>query len=316
MAKVNIPFLKMAPVRDLFFHHHLLSVVGSGRNMNHTSPYVRISKDSFLKPLFFVNYMHPTLDYYNYEIQELEPFKYRVKTENFDLMMESKKEPLLVGGEGFLKLNSRETYYYSLTSMETKGHLIIDGKAVEVEGRSWVDRQWADTPYSNDKWTWFSIHLDDDTELICFEYDDYQKKDYVAGFVDKDGKATHSDEAEITPIGDAWVSEKTGGRYDLSWNIRVPSMKIDLKTKPILKEQEMIFGSINYWEGGILAEGTVDGKKVTGKGFMELLGIPTTKQLVTKYELYVEKELAEAFHSVKRTVKSLKNTLKDELAKI
>ncbi len=310
---MNIPFLRMVPVKDLYFHHHLLSDVGTGKNYSHISPYVIVSKDSFLKPLFFINYMRPTLDYYNNEIQELEPFKYRIKTENFDLILESKKKPLLEGGEGFLKLNSRETYYYSLTNMKTTGHVIIDGKAIEVEGKSWMDRQWADAPYMDDKWTWFSIQLDDDTEMICFEYDDLQKKDLIADFVDKDGKATHTRDVIIKPIGDAWTSKKTGGKYNLFWHIRVPSMNIDLTTRPILSDQEMIFGSINYWEGGIIVEGTVDGKQVTGKGFMELLGIPTTKQLISKYELYVQNEVSEALDHVKRTVGDLKNTLKDTL---
>ncbi|MCK5037769.1 MAG: hypothetical protein KAS16_01605 [Thermoplasmata archaeon] len=313
VTKVNIPFLRMVPVKDLYFHHHLLSDVGTGKNYSHISPYVIVSKDSFLKPLFFINYMRPTLDYYNNEIQELEPFKYRIKTENFDLILESKKKPLLEGGEGFLKLNSRETYYYSLTNMKTTGHVIIDGKAIEVEGKSWMDRQWADAPYMDDKWTWFSIQLDDDTEMICFEYDDLQKKDLIADFVDKDGKATHTRDVIIKPIGDAWTSKKTGGKYNLFWHIRVPSMNIDLTTRPILSDQEMIFGSINYWEGGIIVEGTVDGKQVTGKGFMELLGIPTTKQLISKYELYVQNEVSEALDHVKRTVGDLKNTLKDTL---
>jgi predicted secreted hydrolase len=224
--KVNIPFLKMIPIRDLYFHHHLLSEVSSGRNFSRTSPYVTISKDSFLKPLFFINYMRPTLDYYNYEIREIEPFHYRIKTEDFDLIMESQKEPLLEGGDWFLKLNSRDTYYYSLTNMKITGHVLLDGSAIEVEGKGWVDRQWADTPYINDIWTWFSIQLDNGTELICFEYDDYKVKDHLADFIDKDGNTMHSRVVEMIPRGNPWISKATGGKFHLSWDIKIPSMDI------------------------------------------------------------------------------------------
>ncbi len=316
VTKVNIPFLRMFPVRDLYFHHHLFSEVGTGRNFNRTSPYVTVAKNSFLKPLFSINYMRPTIDFHSYEIQEMEPFNYHIRTEDFDLFMESQKPPLLEGGDGFVKLNSRETYYYSLTSMKTKGHIFLDGKAIEVTGKSWVDRQWADAPYQNDIWTWFSIQLDDDTELVCFEYDDLKKKDYLADLMDANGRTKHARDVELEPIGSPWKSELTGGRYCLSWHIRIPSMDIDLITKPILMNQEMIFGSINYWEGGINVQGTSGGRKVTGKGFMELVGVPTTKQLITKYELYLEKELSTRYQSVKKSARDIRDYVREELANL
>ena len=42
-----------------------------------------------------------------------------------------------------------------------------------------------------------------------------------------------------------------------------------------IKNQEILFGSINYWEGPIVAEGFLGNKKVTGVGFMELVGYPS-----------------------------------------
>ena len=33
----------------------------------------------------------------------------------------------------------------------------------------------------------------------------------------------------------------------------------------------MVFETINYWEGGIRTDGIMNGKKVKGKGFCELL---------------------------------------------
>lgn len=315
VAKVNIPFLKVIPVNTLYFHHHLLSDVEAKKTTSHTFPFVVISKDSFSKPFFFVNYTLPSLaGYVNYEIQELDEFKYRVKSDTFDLILESKKKPLLEGGKGFLELNSRITYYYSLTNMETKGHIIADGKSIEVQGKSWMDHQWADAPYSNDKWTWFSIQLDNGTELICFEYDDYKEKDYLLSMIDKDGKVIHiTKDIDIIPLNDSWESQQTGAKYELSWKISIPSENIELKTKPILKDQEMIFGPINYWEGGIDVEGTINNKNVTGKGFMELVGVPTTKQLISKYELYIDDVISEKLSLVKKGFGHLKNKTLDIL---
>jgi len=37
----------------------------------------------------------------------------------------------------------------------------------------------------------------------------------------------------------------------------------------------MLFGTINYWEGPLDIKGTINGKKVTGVGFSELVGYPS-----------------------------------------
>ena len=37
----------------------------------------------------------------------------------------------------------------------------------------------------------------------------------------------------------------------------------------------MLCGSINYWEGPLSVEGSFDGEKVKGVGFMELVGYPS-----------------------------------------
>ena len=42
--------------------------------------------------------------------------------------------------------------------------------------------------------------------------------------------------------------------------------------KPILK---LVFGQINYWEGAINVEAIINGKKIKGLGFMELVGYPS-----------------------------------------
>ena len=75
----------------------------------------------------------------------------------------------------------------------------------------------------------------------------------------------------------------------------------------------MIFGSINYWEGAIDVKGKIDNKDVRGKGFMELVGVPTTKQLISKYELYIEEIISDKLLLVKKGARQLKNALKEEL---
>lgn len=288
--RVNIPFLKKLPVKNIYFAHSLLSDIGNNRFYSTIQPLSIISRDSFSKPSFFVNYTQPSLSgYLNYEIEEIDSFKYRIKSEFFDLILTSTKKPLLLGGKGFLDLDSKQTFYYSLTNLKTEGHIFVNGKQIKVKGNSWMDHQWADAPYSKDKWTWFSIQLDNNTEIVCFEYVDKKKKTYLVSISYANGRVAHASDLTLTPLGKTWESKETGAEYPLSWRVQVPSKGIDLTVNSLMKKQEMIFGSINYWEGPTEISGKMNNKSVSGRGFLELLGYPTKKFFVEFYKPEIKK---------------------------
>ncbi len=277
VKKVKIPFLAKIPIKILYFSHSILSDI-KHKAFYPTIDYIStISKDSFSKPLLFINYTTPVFfdDYFNQVIEETEKFKYYIKTENMDLTLTSVKEPLLEGGNGYIDLNSKKTYYYSLTNLKTEGTIKIGNESIKVKGKSWMDHQWANVTHSNDKWTWFSIQLDDDTEMVCFEYDDRKVKTYLASISYPDNRQEHINEVKFTPLGIKWTSPKTKAEYVLSWKIEIPSKNIDLEVKPLIKNQEMTFGTINYWEGPLTVKGLFDNKKVKGSGFLELVGRPS-----------------------------------------
>ena len=103
---VKIPFLKSLPIKNVYFAHHILSDIKNQKSYKKIDPLCLISKDSFEKDLLFINYAAPVLmgDYFNSEMTENAPFKYKIKTENFNLEFISKKPPLLEGGNGFIEV--------------------------------------------------------------------------------------------------------------------------------------------------------------------------------------------------------------------
>lgn len=271
--KIEIRFLNKIPLKAIYFSHSILSDI-KNKNFYPNVDYVSIvSKDSFSKPLLFINYTKPVVltGYINSVIEETDKFKYRVKTENMDLELTSVKKPLLEGGSGYVDLHSKKTYYYSLTNLKTEGVIRIKNKLIQVKGKSWMDHQWANVTYP-DKWNWFSIQLDNDTEIVCFEYDDGKDKTYLASISHPNDKQEHTNEVRFTPIGMEWTSPKTKTKYPLSWRIEIPSKNIDLEVKPLIENQEMIFGTIRYWEGPLTVSGKFNNKKVKGVGFLELVG--------------------------------------------
>ena len=276
VKKVKIPFLTKIPIKTLYFSHSILSDIKHKKFYPAINYISILSKDSFSKPLLFINYTEPMIfdNYFNHVIEETKKFRYHIKTEDTDLTLTSIKNPLLEGGNGYVDLNSKKTYYYSLTNLKTEGTIKIGNKSIKVKGKSWMDHQWANIAYSKDKWTWFSIQLDNDTEMVCFEYDDGKVKTYLASISYPDNRQEHINEVKFTPLKISWMSPETKTKYILSWRIEIPSKNIDLEVKPLIKTQEMIFGTINYWEGPLTVKGLFNNKKVKGSGFLELLGRP------------------------------------------
>ena len=294
--KVKIPFLKKYPFKTIYFSHSILSDIKAKRFYPKIDYVSLVSEDSFSKPLLFVNYINPIIikGYINKLIEETSKFKYHIKTGDFDLNLASVKRPLLEGGTGYVKLDSKSTYYYSLTNLKTEGTIKINGKPIKVKGKSWMDHQWADESYSKDKWTWFSIQLDDKTEIVCFEFDDGKVKTYLASISHPNNKQEHTNEVKFTPLGIKWTSPKTKAEYPLSWKIEIQSKNIDLEVKPLIKNQEVLFGIINYWEWSLTLKGTINKKKVKGVGFLELVGYPMEISNINFYKKEVEEVITKS----------------------
>lgn len=277
VKRVKIPFLSNIPLKISYFSHSLVSDIGNKIFYHRIAPFSVVSADSFSKPLLYINYINPEIknSYINCVIEKTDELNYKLKSENIDLTLTSVKKPLLEGGEGFLDLHSKTTYYYSLTNLETKGRIKIKDKWINVAGKSWMDHQWADTSYSKDRWDWFSVQLEDKTELMCFVYDDGNKKTYLADISYPDGGQESFNEVEIVQSGKTWKSPTSKAVYPLAWSVKIPAKNISLNLTARIENQEMLFGSINYWEGPLLVSGFFGGKKVNGVGFMELVGYPS-----------------------------------------
>ncbi len=234
-------------------------------------------------------------------IKETGKFRYHIKTEDFDLCLTSVKKPLLEEGKGYVHLKSTGSYYYSLANLETVGTIKIKGKEIKVKGKSWMDHQWANTNYNSKiKWTWFSIQLTNDIEVVCFEFDDGKNKTYLATISYANNRQRSVHDVRLIPLKTNWTSPMTQAKYQLGWQIKIPSLKLDLKVEPLLKKQEVLFGNINYWEGPLEVKGRLQGKNVRGQGFLELVGYPKGISNVKLYKKEVNEKIKEATSFLKK----------------
>lgn len=212
---------------------------------------------------------------------ELPVINIKAKTEKaeINLKLESLKPLILQGDEGLSRKGSQPgnaSYYYSYTNLKTDGKIIIEEKEFNVNGSSWMDREWSTSALSEDQkgWDWFALQLDDSTELMYYQM---RKKDGTPDIfskgviVEKNGtvRQVKKDEVELVVTGN-WKSN-SGVNYPSVWELKIPSENIDLKIIPAVKDQ-LLNVSIKYWEGSVKIEGIKNNSKISGRGYVELTG--------------------------------------------
>lgn len=192
-----------------------------------------------------------------------------------DLTLQQGK-PTVLQGDGGLSQKSAEpgnaSYYYSITRMPTKGSVSVGGQRYEVEGLSWMDREWSTSALGPGQigWDWFALQLDDGRELMYYRLrradgglDPYSK----GVIVNADGTTQTLRQTDVTiePTG-SWTSQRSGAVYPSGWRLRAPSANIDLTIAPLLKDQELPT-TVIYWEGAVDLGGSSG-----GSGYIELTG--------------------------------------------
>jgi len=193
----------------------------------------------------------------------------------FDLRLTPRKPPVINGENGVSQKAEgagQASYYVSFPRLAVEGTL--NGAA--VSGAAWMDHEWFTSLLAATQtgWDWFSIQLDDDTELMLFQLrrTDGTIDPYSAGtFIDRAGHATHLKRADfgLEPL-EFWRSPRTGARYPVRWRISVPSLKLTLECAAALPNQELAAADergTTYWEGAVTYTGPV-----SGAGYLEMTG--------------------------------------------
>ena len=186
-------------------------------------------------------------------------------------------------GTGLLQ-NADQMYYLSLTRMEAKGVLTIDGATEKVTGVGWIDRQWGSPTYiQNYGWDWFGLQLEDGSELILNRIRDAVTGKIVAvqaTILDKEGKQTVEEPTVFKPLGE-WNDKNTKITFPAGFAVTLPKSGYTLEMRPAFSDQTIPVLGVGtaIWEGVVKAAGTRNGQPVAGRGFMELVGYqPVTKK--------------------------------------
>ena len=173
------------------------------------------------------------------------------------------------------------SYYYSRTRMAVSGTLIDHGQSLPVTGEAWMDHQWGNfLTLNGGGWDWFSIQLDDNTEMMLYFIHDAtgQTISTYADYIDTNANAhLLAANAPYTTVLGHWTSPATGAVYPSGWRLEIndPQLQASLTLMPELKNQELVVYQStgnSYWEGAVSIEGRSNGKAVKGEGYVELTG--------------------------------------------
>ena len=202
----------------------------------------------------------------------------------FEADLKPTKPPVLngKGGDGVsFKDEGEASRYFSYTRMEMEGDLIWNGETEHFTGSAWMDREFGTwTPTEKQKgWDWFSIQLDNNCELMCYQLRDSEgtASAFSSGtYVNERGEFEHltHDDFTIEPLG-YWKSPRTNATYPSGWRVKVPKMGLDLHVSPVTEDQELDTRGttmIIYWEGACEIEGKAGEFDVKGRAYVELVG--------------------------------------------
>jgi predicted secreted hydrolase len=201
-----------------------------------------------------------------------------------DLVLRAAKPPAVHGTNGISVKGSdagAASHYYSMTRLRAEGMVRAGGAPSRCSGQVWMDHEFSTSVLGAEQagWDWFSLQLDDGTELMLYQMrnrDGTIDPASSGSFVDGSGRVERLLAADyaIQPRS-SWKSPKSGGVYPMGWRVTVPRLGIDLTIDAEMEDQELVTTSstgVAYWEGAVRARGEWRGRRTTALGYVEMTG--------------------------------------------
>ncbi|EHR70354.1 putative secreted hydrolase [Burkholderiales bacterium JOSHI_001] len=195
-----------------------------------------------------------------------------------DLDLQPTQPLLRQGQDGFSRkgpLPQQASHYYSQPQLKAQARLTLDGRALQAEGRAWLDHEWSDEILSPAAvgWDWVGFNLADGAALTAFVL---RQRDgspvWAGGSFRAAGGAVQAfgpEAVRFEPLRH-WQSGATGARYPVQWRLHTPAGVFEVAA--LLDAQELDgragTGAV-YWEG--LSE-LKQGPRRIGLGYLEMTG--------------------------------------------
>lgn len=192
--------------------------------------------------------------------------------DNFSYQLTLKADgPLVKHGDNGYSVKSPDgqaSYYFSQPFYRVSGTVNVDGKAVQVTGEAWLDREWSSQPLSETQtgWDWVSLSFDSGDKLMGFRVRTKNGNPFTsATWISPDGVPTafSNGALKMTPVETNLVAKRD---LPTKWRVQLPQKNLDIEIDA-LNLNSWMDTSIPYWEGPVSIKGTS-----TGRGYLEMTG--------------------------------------------
>lgn len=202
----------------------------------------------------------------------------------FDLTLSQRGRPFFVWGTG---VNPGATgnsvqdnnYYFSLTHLQAKGSITIDGKKIPVKGVTWMDHEYGafGTAANPVQWILQDMQLNNGFSIsnvgIVGTGQTPTLNKAMVGFATLEAANgdTYLVGSTVTPFGRTWKSPQSGDTYFTQFRVQIPSFGADIVVTTLMDAQEFpgLNGGGSVYEGVAKAKGIFKGKLVGGTAWIE-----------------------------------------------
>ncbi len=210
-----------------------------------------------------------------------------------DIRFFPKKPPTRHGNNGVVRgVSAEDMFYYFIPKCEVTGGFKIGKDVYKIEeATGWYDHEFGCHPEKkSDKlkkdvsWNWIAMQLDNGSELTAYDLVDLKTGEDCGSFIimiDKNGKRYHSTKFKLKPIGEVWTSTRTFNDYPTAWVLEAPEFKLKIKAEAAFDRQEFatVISKPAFWEGRVNVSGTLNGRQVSGPGFIERHGFVNSSNM-------------------------------------
>ncbi len=203
---------------------------------------------------------------------------------SYELELKMPDQVLLHGDKGYApksKEIGKASYYYSVPHIPLQGVLDFQGKKMKVQGRAWMDHEFASSALSENQkgWDWFGLPLTSKSSLMLYRLRDKldSKQDFIfATYVNEQGQqfTLSREDINLTALK-IWKSKKSKSIYPIQWKIEIPKHFLNIQVSAHIENQELDTQEstrVTYWEGSVGVQGFSGDAKIESKGYLEMTG--------------------------------------------
>ncbi|HNO34475.1 MAG: carotenoid 1,2-hydratase [Nitrospira sp.] len=271
-------------IQQLYLAHMALTDLENGRFLYAD----KLSRAGLGKAGAETDRLHVWIDRWSLSSTEDPPLRQKLAaaTDAFaiDLSLTPAKPPVVHGQNGVSRkgpATGQASHYYSLTRLTTDGHIRLGADTFAVTGLGWMDHEFGSADLADNivGWDWFSLQLNDSTELMWYSLRHADgSPDSASGgtliLADGQSRPLTFQDLTVEPLAH-WTSQRSGARYPQRWRLTAPSIGLHLDVVSQLADQELDTAhstQVTYWEGAVSATGQARGAPVTGNGYVEMTG--------------------------------------------